>query len=104
MMTKPRKKIMMSEQTPKTRFGLTPAEYDNLMQAVRYGVIIVATILITFTIVATVAKFIGYEPPSASSESAELTPETGAIILPNYSTSRLQGVNPNLFENILNNL
>lgn len=78
---------MMSEPSQKQHFGLTPPEYDNLMQAVRYGVIIVVTILITFSIVATVAKFVGYEPPSSSSESAEITPETSAIILLNYLPS-----------------
>lgn len=61
----------------KVRFGLTQAEYDNLMQAVRYGIMIVVTILITFTILATVTRYFGYVP--APSSTYEVTPETTEI-------------------------
>ena len=62
----------------KNRLGLTQAEFDNLMQAVRYGVIIVITVLITFTILATVTRWIGYESPTTS--SYETTPETTPLV------------------------
>ena len=58
----------MSEE--KKRLGLTQAEFDNLMQAVRYGVIIVIAVLLTFTILATVTRYIGYESPATSSYEA----------------------------------
>lgn len=61
----------------KKRFGLTQAEYDNLMQAVRYGVIIVITVLITFTILATVTRFFDYAPSPPS--SYEVTPDVNAV-------------------------
>ena len=51
----------MSEK--KYRLGLTKAEYDNLLQAVRYGIIIVITVLITFTVVAGATRLFGYTPP-----------------------------------------
>jgi hypothetical protein len=41
-------------------FGLTPAEYDNLKDMLRYGIVIVTTVAITFVIVALVAKSVGY--------------------------------------------
>lgn len=65
----------MSEE--KKRFGLTKPEYDNLMQGLRYGAIIVVTVLITFTIVATIAGLVGYEPPSPTGSEAttEVTPD-----------------------------
>ena len=50
----------------KKRLGLTAAEFDNLMQAVRYGIIIVIAVLITFTVVASVSLWFGYVPPSPS--------------------------------------
>lgn len=49
---------MMSKK--KLPFGLTPAEYDNLKDMLKYGVIIVATVAITFVVVALVAKSVGY--------------------------------------------
>lgn len=57
----------------KTYFGLTQAEYDNLMQAVRYGVIIVITVLITFAIVAGLTGFFGYVPPPPANYEATQT-------------------------------
>ncbi|MEL6308610.1 MAG: hypothetical protein AAFN11_11815 [Chloroflexota bacterium] len=49
----------------KTNFlGLTPAETDNLLQALRYGAIIVLTVLVTFTIVAGISGIFGYTPPT----------------------------------------
>ena len=42
------------------RFGLTQAEYDNLKDMLRYGMIIVVTVAITFVIVALVAKTLGH--------------------------------------------
>lgn len=71
----------MSDQSPKTRFGLNPAEYDNFMQAIRYGIIIVITVLITFSIVTMVASLLGYAPPTTG-ETAEVTPDTSAVIFP----------------------
>lgn len=47
----------------KKRLGLTPAEFDNLMQVVRYGVIIIIAVLLTFTVVAGGSGLIGYVPP-----------------------------------------
>lgn len=61
----------------KKRFGLTQAEYDNLMQAVRYGVIIVITVLITFTLLATVTRFFDYVPSPPS--GYEVTVEASAV-------------------------
>ena len=61
----------------KKRFGLTQAEYENLMQAVRYGIIIVVTVLITFTILATVTRLFGYVPSPPA--NYEVTPETSAV-------------------------
>ena len=53
---------MMSEKKKKTfiPFGLTDAEYDNLKDMLRYGVIIVVTVATTFVIVALVAKTLGH--------------------------------------------
>jgi hypothetical protein len=82
-----REQAIMSEQSTKTRFGLTPAEYDNLMEVVRYGIIIVVAVLITFSIVGIGAKLVGYEPPSSGGVSAEVTPETSAIIFSEYLAS-----------------
>lgn len=73
----------MSEQSEKTRFGLTPAEYDNLMQAIRYGVIIVVTVLITFAVVASIAQLVGYETPIRGGD-AEATQETSSAISTQY--------------------
>lgn len=73
----------MSEQSENTHFGLNTAEYDNLMQAVRYGIIIVVAVLITFLIVASIAQFIGYNPPTRGNNSAEATQET-SLSLPFY--------------------
>ncbi|MDQ7026186.1 MAG: hypothetical protein Q9P01_18105 [Anaerolineae bacterium] len=42
------------------RLGLTPPEFDNLMDMLRYGLIIVATVAITFVIVALLSKMLGY--------------------------------------------
>jgi hypothetical protein len=78
---------MMSKKKRTKRFDLTPAEYDNLMEAVRYGIIIVVAILITFSIVAIGAKLVDYEPPSSGGVSAEVTPETSSIIFSEYLTS-----------------
>jgi hypothetical protein len=50
---------MMSKKK-KLPFGLTPAEFDNLKDMLRYGIIIVATVAVTFVIVALVAKSVGY--------------------------------------------
>ena len=50
---------MMSKKK-KIPFGLTPAEYDNLKDMLRYGAIIVVTVAITFVIVALVAQSVGY--------------------------------------------
>jgi|GEM_PF-6204437 len=50
----------------KTYLGLTKPEFDNLMQAIRFGLIIVATVLITFTIVAGITGLLGYVPPPPS--------------------------------------
>ena len=52
----------MSDMEPqdKTRFGLTQAEYDNLLDMLRYGAIIVAAVLVTFVIVALGARMLGY--------------------------------------------
>ncbi len=58
----------------KTHFGLTQAEFDNLMQAVRYGIIIVITVLITFTVVAGLTGFFGYVPPQPANYEEALTP------------------------------
>lgn len=44
--------------------GLTAAERDNLWQAVRYGAIIIMTVLVTFVIVAGVSGLLGYTPPT----------------------------------------
>ena len=74
----------MSEQPKNTRFCLTTTEYDNLMQAVRYGIIIVTTVLITFLVVATAAQFLGYEPPSRGDDSTEATQETSFSIQSHY--------------------
>lgn len=43
--------------------GLNKAEYDNLLQIIRYGCIIVITVLITFTVVAGATRLFGYAPP-----------------------------------------
>lgn len=62
----------------KTYLGLSKPEYDNLMQAVRYGVIIVITVLITFTIVASLTGFFGYIPPQpANYQETVPTASTG---------------------------
>ncbi|MEO1287399.1 MAG: hypothetical protein AAFV93_06495 [Chloroflexota bacterium] len=55
----------------KKHFGLTQAEYDNLLQIIRYGVIIVVTVLITFTVIAGITRWFDYTPPA---NSATLTP------------------------------
>ena len=55
---------MMSDE--KTYLGLTKPEFDNLMRAVRYGLIIVVTILITFTIIAGITGLLNYVPPPPS--------------------------------------
>lgn len=59
----------------KTYLGLTKPELDNLMQVVRYGVIIVVTVLITFTIVAGITGLLGYvpSPPSEYNPIVEAT-------------------------------
>lgn len=44
----------------KIPFGLTQPEYDNLKDMLRYGVIIVLTVAVTFVIVALVSKALGY--------------------------------------------
>ena len=44
----------------KTRFGLTQAEYDNLMDLLRYGGIIVGAVAVTFVVVALTARMLGY--------------------------------------------
>jgi hypothetical protein len=49
-----------NEQDENKHFGLTQAEYDNLKDMVRYGLIIVTTVAITFVIVALVSKMVGY--------------------------------------------
>lgn len=58
----------------KTHFGLTKPEYDNLMQAVRYGIIILITVLITFTIVAGISGFFGYVPPTPTNYEDTILP------------------------------
>jgi len=70
----------MSEQSNNTHFGLNDAEYDNLMQAIRYGVIIVVTVLITFLIVSSIANLVGYVPPTRGDVSAEATQETSFLM------------------------
>jgi len=44
--------------------GLTSAETDNLLQALRYGAIIVLTVLVTFVVVAGISGIMGYTPPT----------------------------------------
>ena len=61
----------------KTHLGLTKPELDNLMQIVRYGIIIIMTVLITFTIVASITNFFGYTPPQPS--NYEVTTEATLI-------------------------
>lgn len=58
----------MSEE--KKRLGLTPAEFDHLLTAIRYGVIIVITVLLTFLVVASVSNMLGYTPPSPRGSQA----------------------------------
>ncbi|MGJ3238171.1 MAG: hypothetical protein ACFE0Q_05645 [Anaerolineae bacterium] len=57
--------------------GLTGAEWENLLQAIKYGAIIVITVLITFTVVAGFTRLINYDPPSpsVSETSAPYSPE-----------------------------
>lgn len=62
----------------KKRFGLTQAEFDNLMQAVRYGAIIILAVLITFTVVAGVTRWLGYTPPPPA--NSLLAPESTSVI------------------------
>ncbi|MGB7339919.1 MAG: hypothetical protein WBC91_13570 [Phototrophicaceae bacterium] len=62
----------------KKPFGLTPAEYDNLMQAVRYGAIIIITVLITFTVLAGVTRWFGYTPPPPA--NSLITPEATSFL------------------------
>lgn len=42
------------------RLGLTPPEFDNLMDMLRYGITIVVVVAITFVIVALISKMLGY--------------------------------------------
>ena len=48
-----------SNAEEKTRLGLTKAEFSNLMGGVRYGVIIIITVGITFVIVALLSAALG---------------------------------------------
>jgi hypothetical protein len=53
----------MSDDRPSEsdkRLGLTRAEWDNLKGGVQYIGAIVLTVVITFVIVATVARWFGY--------------------------------------------
>lgn len=54
----------------KTRLGLTQAEFDNLLQAIRYGMTIIIAVLITFIIVASISNFFDYTPPPPSNYEA----------------------------------
>jgi hypothetical protein len=49
-----------NEKQDKKRFGLTQPEFDNLKDMLRYGIIIVVTVAVTFVIVALVSKAFGY--------------------------------------------
>jgi hypothetical protein len=49
-----------NQRDEKKRFGLTQPEYDSLKDMLRYGIIIVVTVAITFVIVAVVSKMLGY--------------------------------------------
>ena len=66
----------------KGRFGLSAAEFQDLKNGLRYGAIIVITVLITFSTVAGIAGLVGYVPPSPNSAltdgeaTPELTPES----------------------------
>lgn len=51
---------MSDKPEDKKRFGLKPAEFANLVDMLRYGVIIVTTVALTFVVVALISKFWGY--------------------------------------------
>lgn len=64
----------MSNQSPRSLFGLNAAEQRDLKTGLRYGATIVLAVVITFLVLAFVTSAIGY-PPAEPSTDAEVTPE-----------------------------
>lgn len=53
---------------------LSPSEWENLKNGAKYIATIVLTVVITFILIATIAGFFGYTPPSPSSPEATALP------------------------------
>jgi hypothetical protein len=57
--------------------NLSPAEWENLKNGAKYIASIVLTVVVTFVIVATIAGYFGYTPPTPS--SPEASPEATSL-------------------------
>lgn len=70
----------------KSSFGLSAAEWENLKSGARYIATIVIAVLITFLVVAGIAGFFDYTPPSPTNHDSmsevtpEISPEPTAVV------------------------
>lgn len=54
---------------------LSPEEWENLQAGAKYIASIVLAVIITFVLIATIAGFFGYTPPTPSSPEATASPQ-----------------------------
>ena len=54
---------------------LSPEEWQNLISGAKYIASIVLAVIITFIVIATIAGFFGYIPPTPSSPEATASPQ-----------------------------